>query len=98
MKAIATFHHPTSVVGSLKTTLTDDEDTEYLVVAKSSILEVFAILPDALRLQCVLEIWGRITSLQAVPTDVSLGIIRSCHNRLRRGRCRMKALNTTCLS
>ncbi|EJC97967.1 uncharacterized protein FOMMEDRAFT_162310 [Fomitiporia mediterranea MF3/22] len=69
MKAVATFHQPTSVVGSIKTTLTEDEDTEYLVVAKSSILEVFAILPDALRLQCVLEIWGRITSLQAVPTD-----------------------------
>ncbi|KAH8114589.1 mono-functional DNA-alkylating methyl methanesulfonate N-term-domain-containing protein, partial [Phellopilus nigrolimitatus] len=69
MKAVATFHQPTSVIDSLKTTLTDDEDVEHLVIAKASIIEVFAVLPDALRLQCSIEIWGRITSLQAVPTE-----------------------------
>ena len=70
MKAVATFHEPTSVVASVNTTLTDDEDVEFLVVAKSSFLEVFALLPESLRLQCRLEIWGRITSLQTVPTGV----------------------------
>ncbi|THH03261.1 hypothetical protein EW145_g6399 [Phellinidium pouzarii] len=69
MKAVATFHRPTSVVDSLRTTLTDDGDVEYLVVAKTCILEVFVILTDALRLQCSLEIWGRITSLQAIPLE-----------------------------
>ncbi|KAL5524495.1 hypothetical protein ACEPAF_9635 [Sanghuangporus sanghuang] len=69
MKAVATFHGPTSVVASIKTTLTDDEGLEFLVVAKSSVLEVFALLPDSLRLQCSLEIWGRIISLQSVASE-----------------------------
>ncbi|KAI5118862.1 hypothetical protein M0805_005306 [Coniferiporia weirii] len=71
MKAVSTFHQPTSVVASLKTTLTGDTDIEHLVVAKTCILEVFAILPDGLHLQHSLEVWGRIASIQAIPIENS---------------------------
>ena len=80
MKAIATFLQPTSAVASLKTTLTEDKDTEFLVVAKSCSIEVFAILPDGIRLRCSESIWGRITSMHDIPTDVST--LSSCTNVL----------------
>ena len=70
MKLVATFHGPTSVSHSIKCTLEDDEDVEFLVIAKTSILEVFAILPDSLRLQCTLDVWSRISSLNAIRSEV----------------------------
>ena len=80
MKAIATFLQPTSAVASLKTTLTEDKDTEFLVVAQSCSIEVFAILPDGIRLRCSESICGRITSMHDIPTDVST--LSSCTNVL----------------
>lgn len=80
MKLTATFLGPTSVSHSIKCNLTDDEDLEFLVVAKTSVLEVFAILPDSLSLQCTFEIWGRISSLNALANKVSVSVSAADHD------------------
>lgn len=70
MKLVATFHGPTSVSHSITCNLTNDEDIEYLIVARTSVLEAFAILPESLSLQCTFEVWGRISSLKALTYEV----------------------------
>lgn len=70
MKFVATFSQPTSVVDCFCTTLTDGDDVAYLAVARPSIVEIFAVLPDALALQCKFDVWGRIVSLHPLPVKV----------------------------
>lgn len=70
MKVVNTYHSPTSVTFSLKCRLTADPDLEFLVVARSNELDVFAILVDGLRLRCTLDVWGRVTSLKAFGSSV----------------------------
>jgi DNA damage-binding protein 1 len=70
MKILSTFIQPASVVSSVKANLIHDSDLEYLVIAKTSCVEVFAILSDQLHLACTLEIWGRITSLETIKSTV----------------------------
>lgn len=69
MKYVATFLQPSSVVDSLCIRLTEDSENEYLVVAKSSYLEIYAVLADAIKLQCKHDVWGRILSVSLLPVD-----------------------------
>ena len=70
MKVVSTFIQPSSVVASTKARLLEDDDIEFLVVAKTDSLEVYSLLPDRLNLECTLEVWGRITSLQTIQPKV----------------------------
>ncbi|KAF7975350.1 hypothetical protein HWV62_9805 [Athelia sp. TMB] len=67
MKAIATFHKPSSVSSSAKCKLLPGSDLEFLVVVKLDRLEVFSLQPEGLKLECELEVWGRLLSIIAVP-------------------------------
>ncbi|KAI0027623.1 mono-functional DNA-alkylating methyl methanesulfonate N-term-domain-containing protein [Vararia minispora EC-137] len=67
MKVVATFHPPSSVVGSAACHLSTDKDVHHLVVATSSRLEVYVAADEGLRLLCSTEIWGRIVSLKKWP-------------------------------
>lgn len=70
MKLIATYSQPTSVVDCFCTTLTEDEQLEYLVIARPSSVEVHAVLPDALALQGSFDVWGRVVSVHSLPVEV----------------------------
>ncbi|KAG2758166.1 hypothetical protein P692DRAFT_20763238 [Suillus brevipes Sb2] len=67
MKVVTTFHPASSVVDSLKFRLKDEQPSEFLVVAKRNRLDIYALLPEGLRHQQGLEIWGRIRVIRAVP-------------------------------
>ncbi|KAG1743291.1 CPSF A subunit region-domain-containing protein [Suillus paluster] len=67
MKVVTTFHPASSVVDSLKFKLSDDHESEFLVVAKSNRLDIYALLPEGLRHQQGLDIWGRVRVIKAVP-------------------------------
>ncbi|KLO05927.1 hypothetical protein SCHPADRAFT_917631 [Schizopora paradoxa] len=71
MKVVNTYHSPTSVSHSLKCCLTADPQLEHLVVVRCNELDVYAILADGLRLQCTLDVWGRVTSLKALGSSGS---------------------------
>lgn len=71
MKVVTTFHPASSVVDSLKFRLKDEQPSEFLVVAKSNRLDIYALHPDGLRHQQGLDIWGRIRVIRAVPVSVS---------------------------
>jgi DNA damage-binding protein 1 len=77
MKVISTFHPPSSVLLSLKCNLISNSDVEFLVVAKLDRLDVYLIHSEGLKLDCTLEIWGRIKAIRAVPVDVSPFYINS---------------------
>lgn len=70
MKAVTTFHKPSSVSSSVKCTLIPGSDLEFLVVAKLDRLEVFSLQPEGLKLECDLEIWGRLLAVKAVAVEV----------------------------
>lgn len=70
MKAVATFHKPSSVSSSAKCRLLPGSDLEFLVVVKLDRLEVFSLQPQGLKLECELEIWGRLLSVMAIPAQV----------------------------
>ncbi|RPD77741.1 hypothetical protein L226DRAFT_544225 [Lentinus tigrinus ALCF2SS1-7] len=65
MRVVSTFHPSSSVSRSLKCRLTPD--AEHLVVAKTDKLEVHSLQPDGLRRECVVDMWGRVVGLQAIP-------------------------------
>ncbi|KAG0700426.1 CPSF A subunit region-domain-containing protein [Suillus ampliporus] len=68
MKAVTTFHSASSVIDSLKFSLKDNEQgSEFLVVAKPNRLDIYALLPEGLRHQQGLDIWGRVRRIRAVP-------------------------------
>ena len=62
---VSTFSTPSSVQHSVKCRL-DTYEFDYLAIAYSSKLEVFALLAEGAKLQCSLEIWGAISSLAVV--------------------------------
>ena len=72
MRVVGTFHPSSSVSRSLKCALTADPSLEFLVIAKTDKLEVHSLQPDGLKRECVLDMWGRVVGLQAVPAEVSL--------------------------
>ena len=52
---------------------------EHLVIAKSNKLDVYSVQPEGLKLECSVDVWGRIAAVKALPTSVryttvSLGI------------------------
>ncbi|KAG1776175.1 CPSF A subunit region-domain-containing protein [Suillus placidus] len=67
MKVVTTFHPASSVVDSLKFRLKDEQPSEFLVVAKQNKLDIYALLPEGLRHQQDLDIWGRVRVIRAVP-------------------------------
>ncbi|KAG2145900.1 CPSF A subunit region-domain-containing protein [Suillus clintonianus] len=67
MKVVTTFHPASSVVDSLKFRLKDEQPSEFLVVAKPNRLDIYALLPEGLRHQQGIDIWGRIRIIRAVP-------------------------------
>lgn len=71
MKVVTTFHPASSVVDSLKFRLKDEHPSEFLVIAKSNRLDIYALLPEGLRHQQGLDIWGRVRVIRAVPVLVS---------------------------
>ena len=72
MKVITTYHPSSSVQYSVKATLTADPELEFLVVGKLDKLQVYSIQPEGLKLECTLELWGRVMAITAIPRDVSL--------------------------
>ena len=72
MKVINTFHQPSTVVASLKCTLSSNPELSHLVVAKVSRIEVSSIQPEGLKHECSLDIWGRIICMRAVAAKVRL--------------------------
>ncbi|TDL17702.1 hypothetical protein BD410DRAFT_901246 [Rickenella mellea] len=72
MKVVSTYHAPSSISHSVKCSFTQDRNMEFLVVAKVNKLDVYALLPEGLSLQCTLDVWGRITSLHAISTSSQL--------------------------
>ena len=72
MKVVSTFFQPSSVVASVKANLISDNELEHLVIAKTDRIEVYELLPDRLNLECTLEVWGRITSLQVLHPNVRI--------------------------
>lgn len=72
MKAVTTFHKPSSVSSSVKCRLIHGSDLEFLVVAKLDRLEVFSLQPEGLVLECELEILGRLLAVKAVPVEVGM--------------------------
>ncbi len=68
MRVVSTFHPSSSVSRSLKCRLT--LDAEYLVVAKTDKLEVHSLHPDGMKRECVVDMWGRVVGLQAIPAKV----------------------------
>ncbi|KDQ62210.1 hypothetical protein JAAARDRAFT_121297 [Jaapia argillacea MUCL 33604] len=68
MRVVSTFHAPSSVASSVKCRLLVNSEQEYLVVAKTNRLQVFALRSAGLHLECTLEIWGRVVALRAIPS------------------------------
>lgn len=71
MKVVSTFHSASSVVDSLKFRLADEQASEYLVVARLNRLDIYSLLPEGLRRDQGLDIWGRVRAIRAVPLVVS---------------------------
>ena len=71
MRVVSTFSPSSSILHSVKCRL-DGSGVEYLVISKPSKLEVFALQPEGVELQCELQIWGMVSSLKAVHHDVSI--------------------------
>lgn len=69
MKVVSTYHSPTSVAFSVRCFLTADSELEFLVVARTSALDLYAVLPDELQLQSSFDVWGRITSLKVLADE-----------------------------
>ncbi|KAJ7714198.1 mono-functional DNA-alkylating methyl methanesulfonate N-term-domain-containing protein [Mycena metata] len=67
MKIVSTFHHPSSVLCSLKCQLTST-GVEHLVVAKLDGIEVYSVEPEGLKHQCRWSVWGNVLAVKSVPT------------------------------
>lgn len=72
MKVITTFSHSSSVLSSTKCKLMANSELEFLVVGKLDRLDVYSLQSEGLKLECGLQIWGRIVAIKALPADVSL--------------------------
>ncbi|CAK5284351.1 unnamed protein product, partial [Mycena citricolor] len=62
-----TFHRPSSVVSSLKCSLT--AGVEHLVVAKLDGLDVYSLQPEGLRHECRWDILGNVLTVKALPVS-----------------------------
>ncbi|KAF8133979.1 CPSF A subunit region-domain-containing protein [Boletus edulis] len=79
MKLVSTFYPPSSVLDSLKCTLSDGNGSEFLVVAKLNRVDIYSLQPEGLHYETGIEIWGRIRAIKSVPdvhtTTVSLLVL-----------------------
>ncbi|PFH53878.1 hypothetical protein AMATHDRAFT_72908 [Amanita thiersii Skay4041] len=66
MKVVTTFHHPSSVLCSVKCCL-GSRDTEHLVVGKINRLLVYSIQPHGLQLECSVDVWGKVLTVREIP-------------------------------
>lgn len=73
MKIVTTFHHPSSIVGAVKCRLSTT-NTEHLVVAKLNRVDVYSLRPSGSHLECGIDIWGKVTSLKALPIPVRVSV------------------------
>ncbi|KII87876.1 hypothetical protein PLICRDRAFT_42399 [Plicaturopsis crispa FD-325 SS-3] len=71
MKVVATFHTPSSVLASTKCCLSEDPDLEFLVVAKLDRIEVYSLQLDGHKMECKVDIWGRVVTVKPLPIDGS---------------------------
>ncbi|KAH7910836.1 CPSF A subunit region-domain-containing protein [Hygrophoropsis aurantiaca] len=69
MKIVTTFHPSSSVLDSAKLQLSDEDGSQFLVVAKLNRVEFHSVKPEGLRHEQTLEIWGRIHSIRPVPIE-----------------------------
>lgn len=69
MRIVSTFKDSTTVVQSLKCSLS--EGSEHLIVAHPNRLIVYRITPKGLTKETEFRIWGRVVSLKAVLANVS---------------------------
>jgi DNA damage-binding protein 1 len=70
MKIVTTFHQPSSVLGSLKCRLST-RDLDHLVVTKLNRVEVYSLQSTGVKLECSLEIYGKLAAVKAIPIPVS---------------------------
>jgi len=70
MKVVTTFSPSSSVLSSIKCRLVANSELEFLAVGKLDRLDVYSLQPEGLKLECGLQIWGRILALKAVLVDV----------------------------
>lgn len=70
MKIVSTFHASSSVLASVKCSLSA-RDLEHLVVAKLSRIDVYSLRPHGLEHECGVDVWGKICSLRVLPISVS---------------------------
>lgn len=87
MKIVTTFHQPSSVLASLKCRLSIC-DVEHLIVAKLNRIEVFSLQPTGVRLECSLEISGKVTAVKAIPIPVRFSCVRFASDFIRMLSCR----------
>ncbi|KAI0269851.1 CPSF A subunit region-domain-containing protein [Gloeopeniophorella convolvens] len=69
MKVVSTFHPPSSVTDAIRCHLTSDNSLVHLVAAKSNRIDVYSVRSGGLKHECGAEIWGRVVSISAVPTN-----------------------------
>jgi len=71
MKVVSTFSPSSSVLSSIKCRLIANSELEFLAVGKLDRLDVYSLQPEGLKLECGLQIWGRVTAIKTIPVDVS---------------------------
>lgn len=69
MKVVTTYHQPSSVLDSIKCTLSED-NSEFLVVAKLDRVDFYSIRPDGLRHENGIGIWGRVRAVRSIQRRV----------------------------
>lgn len=74
MKIVTTFHHPSSVLASLKCRLSA-RDVEHLVVANLNRIQVYSLQPTGVNQECSLEIYGKVAALKAIAIPVCRGCL-----------------------
>lgn len=72
MKIVATYHAPSSVLDSIKCTLADNADSQYLIVAKLNRVDFYSIHPQGLHHENGVDIWGRVRAVRQVPLRVGV--------------------------
>ncbi|TFK70374.1 hypothetical protein BDN72DRAFT_542903 [Pluteus cervinus] len=66
MKIVTTFHQPSSVLDSVKCSLST-HDLDHLVVAKLNRVDVYSLQPHGTQYECGLDIWGKVVCVKAIP-------------------------------
>ncbi|KAK7048153.1 CPSF-A domain-containing protein [Favolaschia claudopus] len=64
MKIVSTFHRPSSVLCSVKCSLTSS-NLEHCVVGKLDGLEIYSVQPEGLKQECRWTVWGNVLSVKA---------------------------------